>query len=321
MEKYILYGAGHDGVATLNYLGNDKVLCFCDTQKYGTFINGIPVICPEELKEKSTGATVVIAVSKNRFIVEICKYLASEGIDFVFWQDVVAEVIREQGREFSRICRRPSFKYDPQNEYIVTTDKYDTAGELESYFWQDLWAARLIYENKPQIHYDVGSRVDGFITHLLSLGQRVVQIDIRPLEVVVDGYGFVQADATNLDGIEDNSIKSLSALCSLEHFGLGRYGDDLDPEACFKTFNAVQRVLCRNGHAYISVPIGAEHMEFNAHRVFFAKTIIDSFSKMKLVEFSSCYRNQIEQNIDIHKYDNWMEWGGDRFGLFHFVKM
>ena len=42
----------------------------------------------------------------------------------------------------------------------------------------------------------------------------------------------------------------MSALCSLEHFGLGRYGDPVDPEACFKCFENIQRKLKKGGRLY-----------------------------------------------------------------------
>jgi len=55
--------------------------------------------------------------------------------------------------------------------------------------------------------------------------------------------------------------------------------------------------------------------------VFFAETIVKSFSKMRLLEFSSVCREGTDYNIDLHKYDQWDEFGGDRFGLFAFEKM
>lgn len=43
-----------------------------------------------------------------------------------------------------------------------------------------------IFKNSPAlrdfVHYDVGSRVDGFIAHLLTFNQKVCLIDIRPMD-------------------------------------------------------------------------------------------------------------------------------------------
>lgn len=100
---------------------------------------------------------------------------------------------------------------------------------------------------------------------------------------------------------------------------MGRYGDAVDPSACFKAMKAIQRVLAVGGHAYISVPIGKEYLMFNAHRVFYAKTIIETFDQLELKSFTSIVEDHLEEITDIHKYDN-EEYDGDRFGLFEFVK-
>lgn len=184
-------------------------------------------------------------------------------------------------------------------------------------------ASTKIIENRPEIHYDIGSRIDGFIAHLQAAKIQTSLIDIRPLNNTLPYVGFTQADATSLEGIPDNSIGSISALCSLEHFGLGRYGDSVDPEACFKAFKAIQRVLKKGGHCYISVPIGKEHLEFNAHRVFYAQTVIDAFNDCDLAEFFS---NTLEKEMkmilvdNIHQFDKEMDSRGCRFGLFEFIK-
>ena len=127
-------------------------------------------------------------------------------------------------------------------------------------------------------------------------------------------------DATTLHQIEDESIQSMSALCSLEHFGLGRYGDPIDPEACFKCFENIQRKLKPGGKLYLSVPIGKERVEFNAHRVFYASTIVECFSQLTLREFSCTSEGQIEREVDVHKYDNDLHNGEYRYGLFCFEK-
>lgn len=229
--------------------------------------------------------------------------------------------IEEDAKQYSRLNDRKSFEIISKYNYYISADKNKSAGTIDSYFWQDLWAAKKISKEKPRVHYDIGSRVDGFIAHVLATGIKVCLIDIRPLDnIFIDNLDFICSDATNLEGIKDNSIDSISALCSLEHFGLGRYGDPIDPEACFKCFEAIQKKVRANGDIYISVPIGKEHIEFNAHRVFYAKTIVNCFDKCDLVEFSSAKIEEYEENIDIAKYDEDASIGGNRFGLFHFKK-
>lgn len=223
---------------------------------------------------------------------------------------------------YTEMNRRDSLKIEKKYMYPCLTDYRNSAGRLGVYFWQDLWAARLIAKNSSEedAHYDIGSRIDGFISHLASFRGNIHLIDIRPLDIQIPGVDFKQADATNLDGIPDNSIQSISALCSLEHFGLGRYGDPIDPEGFFKAIKSVARVLDFGGHAYLSVPIGREHLEFNAHRVFYASTVIEAAAPMKLVELSCITNDRIHYNIDIHKYDKDDTIHGETIGLFHFTK-
>ncbi len=202
----------------------------------------------------------------------------------------------------------------------VITEKYAYAGGITNYFFQDLWAAKLIIKSKVKAHFDIGSRLDGFIAHLLAADINVTMIDIREFPGEVEHLNTIVDDATSLQQIQDESIESMSALCSLEHFGLGRYGDAIDPEACFKCFDNIQRKLKVGGRLYISVPIGKERVEFNAHRVFYASTVIECFQGLSLEEFSCTAQGKIEYNADIHKYDNDSHNGEYRYGLFSFKK-
>ena len=219
---------------------------------------------------------------------------------------------------------RPEFRASIKNLYPCLTDWDAEAGSLGYYFWQDLWAARKIYQAKPSEHYDIGSRVDGFIAHVLPF-MPVTMIDIRPLPQKVDGLKFIQADATNLEGIADNSLGSLSSLCAPEHFGLGRYGDPVDPEACFSALKSMQRVLAPGGHLYIAVPVGDESgVAFNAHRIFAPELVINTMDRLRLEDFSVINGSErCREHISLeefHALGIGMNFGGGVDGLFEFVK-
>lgn len=148
------------------------------------------------------------------------------------------------------------------------SDLYSASGTAKGhYFHQDLWAAREIFRRKPLRHLDVGSRIDGFIAHLLCF-RDVEVIDIRKLESKVRGLSFKQADM--MQGHTDSSLKadSVSCLHALEHFGLGRYGDPIDLNGWKKGIANIASIAQPGAVVYLSVPIGRPAIEFNAQRIF-----------------------------------------------------
>jgi SAM-dependent methyltransferase len=141
------------------------------------------------------------------------------------------------------------------------------------YFWQDLFVARLIYDAKPEKHVDVGSRVDGFVAHVASF-REIEVFDIRPITTRIPGVSFRQADLMHPNAAIMDYCDSLSCLHALEHFGLGRYGDSLDTKGYEVGIRSMARILRTGGLFYLSVPVGVERVEFNAHRVFDPRTIV-----------------------------------------------
>jgi SAM-dependent methyltransferase len=170
--------------------------------------------------------------------------------------------------------------------FPVLTDFVANAGQASGhYFFQDLWAARKIFERRSTQHVDIGSRIDGFVAHLLTF-MPVTVLDIRPLNSNVSGLTFVQTDAMSLSALQDDSVDSLSSLHAIEHFGLGRYGDPIDPTSWQKALFSLQRVLKCGGRLYLSVPVGRERLCFNAHRIFSPRRIVDTLAALKLVSLS-----------------------------------
>ncbi len=181
------------------------------------------------------------------------------------------------------------FRFRAENENRVLADYRANAGSIDlHYFFQDMIVASQIIEKKVSRHWDIGSRLDGFVSHLLTCGIHTTVIDIRPFQEINIGYGvakldFIQADATNLEGIPDGTIESLSALHSIEHFGLGRYGDEINPDAWRIAIRNMSRVLAANGTLYLSVPVGQEEkLCFNAHRVFLPQTICEAADELTI---------------------------------------
>jgi SAM-dependent methyltransferase len=164
-------------------------------------------------------------------------------------------------------------------------DLNEGAGIAEGhYFWQDLIAAREIFQNNPERHVDIGSRVDGFIAHLLVF-RKVEIIDIRKLQPFDSKIKFTLDDAMILKTIPDNSIESISSLHAIEHFGLGRYGDPIDVDGHRKALKQIQRVLKPKGKFYLSFPAGIPEVVFNDKRVVDVLLPEEILDKCKLLQF------------------------------------
>ncbi len=314
--RYVIFGTDELSRQAALFLGLENVDCFFSADAEEKDLLSRPIrTTDEELLQCSADSMIVIGWRDVKMISLAVEKLYSLGISYKLFGEAASEIIENEAKEYERLNKRPECSYDPSRKKFYARDRVAQAGSVNHYFWQDLWAAKHIFENKPELHYDIGSRVDGSIADLLSFGQKVNLIDVRPLDVQIPGVSFTQADATELKEIEDGAISSLSALCSLEHFGLGRYGDPIDPEACFKCFEAIQRKVAPGGNIYIAVPVGREGVEFNAHRVFYAETIVREFSKCQLVEFSIDRGTHIEYDAPLHILDDAKDY---EFGLFYF---
>lgn len=164
------------------------------------------------------------------------------------------------------------------------------------YFYQDIFALRLISESKTKLHVDVGSNV--VLAGMLTAVTQVVFVDIRPITATLDRLCAVSGDIVQLP-FADNSIQSVSCLHVAEHIGLGRYGDALDPQGTQKAAKELSRILAHGGNLYFSLPIGKPRLCFNAHRIHSPTQILHYFEGLDLVEFSGIddYRN-FHRNIE-----------------------
>jgi SAM-dependent methyltransferase len=192
-----------------------------------------------------------------------------------------------EARAYARAGASTEFPFRIRSLYPVLTDYAAAAGSASGhYFFQDLWAARKIFAVRPSAHLDLGSRIDGFVAHVLTF-MPVTVVDIRPLPDVVAGLHFQQADATTLAGIADASVESISSLHAIEHFGLGRYGDPISASAWRTALGSIARVLRPGGRAYVSVPVGHQRVQFNAHRVLHPATILEAVAPLELISFAA----------------------------------
>lgn len=191
-------------------------------------------------------------------------------------------------------------------QYPCLEERFAESGSASGhYFHQDLLVARRICANNPVTHVDVGSRIDGFVAHVASF-RSIEVFDIRPLFNIIPNIKFRQTDLmAPVDETLENYCDSLSCLHALEHFGLGRYGDPVNYDGYILGLNNLSKILKKGGKLYLSIPIGPQRIEFNAHRVFSVSFLLECLSgKYALDQFSFVDdQGELHENVTITDKD------------------
>lgn len=167
--------------------------------------------------------------------------------------------------------------------YPCVKDKTVKTNFDAHYVYHTSWAARKVKEINPEIHTDISSSL--YFTGIVSAFVPIDFYDYRPAELNLSNLKSSHADLNRLP-FQSNSIKSLSCMHTVEHIGLGRYGDRIDPEGDLSAIAELQRVLSKGGSLLFVVPVGKPKIEFNAHRIYSYEQVMNYFKDLELKEFA-----------------------------------
>lgn len=210
------------------------------------------------------------------------------------------------------------FKLSPEDFFPCLNDNTADTGFDRHYVYHPAWAARIVADNQPEKHVDISSTL-----HFCSILSAFVPVDFydyRPANLTLSQLTSRSADLLSLP-FRDDSIPSLSCMHTVEHVGLGRYGDPLDYDGDLKAVKELKRVLAINGHLLFVVPLGAEdRIFFNAHRVYSKQHVLDLFSDLTLVNFSLIPEDEKDGGLVSNPSDQLLEKQVYGCGCFHFTK-
>lgn len=177
-----------------------------------------------------------------------------------------------------------ALKRDPRGFELFQEPLFESGDHPQSFVdHQCAFASFHIQRGKPGKILDIGS-YRHFILGLLA-HYSVTTIDVRPRNPSVGNEAIVTCDAKRLT-LPDDSFDWVVSLCALEHFGLGRYGDEFDPDADRKALSEMVRVLRPGGSLTFTTTItrAAPSIAFNAHRIY-SRPMLQSFcTGLTLVE-------------------------------------
>jgi len=142
-----------------------------------------------------------------------------------------------------------------------------SAGDIKNeYFWQDLLAAQIVLQKNPKSILDIGSRIDGFVAHIAS-SRQLTLMDVRPIKNEIKNVNFLQMDLMQ-DVKSEELFEVITCLHVLEHFGLGRYNDAINPSGYIVGLNNIFKLMEEGGSFILATPAGRPRVEFNANMIF-----------------------------------------------------
>ena len=202
-----------------------------------------------------------------------------------------------------------------EDRWPCLDDATGTTGFDAHYVYHTAWAARILAQTLPARHTDISSCLR-FAT-LVSAFIPVDFYDYRPAHITLRNLRSLRADITALP-FADSSVQSLSCMHVVEHIGLERYGDPLDPRGDISAMKELKRVLAGGGQLLFVVPVGDEaRIQYNAHRIYTCQQIREYFRELELASFAfvtdsgEFIANAIETDTIGQKYG---------CGCFHFIR-
>jgi SAM-dependent methyltransferase len=170
-----------------------------------------------------------------------------------------------------------------ENKYPRLNDNTANTGFDAHYIYHPAWAARILTILRPDVHIDISSSL-----HFSTIVSAFIPVKFYDYRPPVLNLKNLQCEFIDLNALpfETGSIKTLSCMHTVEHIGLGRYGDTLDSEGDLKAIKELKRVVKPEGSILFVVPIGKPKLMFNAHRIYGYLQVIDYFSGYELKEFA-----------------------------------
>jgi SAM-dependent methyltransferase len=190
---------------------------------------------------------------------------------------------RADFERFRAMSVEPRFELDWDDRMPCLDDRTAGTGFDRHYVYHTAWAMRVLARVRPAKHVDVASSL--YFAALASAFVPVRYLEYRPVDLHLPGLTCEQADLLRLP-FADRTVPSLSCMHVVEHVGLGRYGDALDPDGDLKAMSELERVLAPGGTLLLVVPVGRPRVQFNAHRIYGFDQIREAFGGLELVEFA-----------------------------------
>jgi SAM-dependent methyltransferase len=111
----------------------------------------------------------------------------------------------------------------------------------------------------------IGSATPWYEAVVLAYGGNPVSVDYN--RIISEHPGIRTLTVTEFEE-NPETFDTLLSISSIEHDGLGRYGDPINPNGDLEAMEKMKRMLVPGGLLFLAVPTGRDFLFWNAHRVY-----------------------------------------------------
>lgn len=138
---------------------------------------------------------------------------------------------------------------------------YKSYGNVNDY----LHSALRRYPVKDRACAIIGSTYPQFESFVLSYGGIPLTVEYNVRFTTHESLLMYTPDQFESSDVVVDAALSIS---SLEHDGLGRYGDPINPDSDLESIIKLKRKVVKGGLLFLSVPVGIDTVVWNAHRIY-----------------------------------------------------
>jgi len=151
---------------------------------------------------------------------------------------------------------------------------------------------------------DIGSSGSQLPVMLACLGFDVWTLDARKYEYtdLNSNLHSITGDLRRTD-LPDNFFDVVTAVSTLEHIGLGRYGDPVDTEGDRNAIKEIKRIMVPNGTLLLTVPFG-KRCTTVLHRVYDKESLLmllQNFEINRMEFFVKTDKSWTKKDYDLAK--------------------
>ncbi|MEH2149284.1 class I SAM-dependent methyltransferase [Nostoc sp.] len=171
-----------------------------------------------------------------------------------------------------------------------------------------------LYQSRDIEILDVGAAESLLSYELASFNYSVTAIDIRPIALFHPNLKFVKTDICN-PVLPPASFDCVIALSTLEHIGLGWYGDETGESYDIKAVQQISLLLKPEGSFILTVPYGKKALT-PVHRIYNQESLQKLIPDFKIVQISYGVRkddftwtiteNELEASEKEHNPNNYL---------------